>query len=56
MRPAQTSAIDDYYASSLVGAVGPLRMQEAIPFSIAEADEYISLWPITSPLPAFSTK
>ena len=42
--------------SSTVGADGPFSLQEAIPFSIAEVDEYISLFPMTAPLDALSTK
>jgi len=43
-------------ARSETGASGPTRLQAAIPFSIAWAEEYVSLLPITSLFAARSTK
>lgn len=42
--------------SSLVGAVGPLRLPDSIAISRAVPFEYISLLPITWPLVAFNVK
>lgn len=44
------------YVSSRTSVVGPFRLTDSMPFSIADADEYISLRPIVSPLAAFRTK
>ena len=44
------------HTSSFVGALGPLALQDAIPFSIADVDEYISLKPIVCPFAAVRTK
>lgn len=41
---------------SLTGADGALVLTDAMPFSIALAEEYISLRPIVWPLAAVSTK
>ena len=50
-RPGQVQAV-----WSSVAAPGPLAWQEAMPSSRAFSPEYIWLWPMTWPLPAFSTK
>jgi len=41
---------------SKVGAVGPTRFQAAIPFSMARAEKFISLRPMTLLLAALSRK
>lgn len=46
----------DTQVLSTTSAVGPLALTEAMPFSIAAAPEYISLLPMTWPLPAFRLK
>jgi hypothetical protein len=49
--------VDDRYATiSSISAFGAFFITELIPFSIALAEEYISLVPITCPLDAFNTK
>ena len=42
--------------TSTTAAFGAFVFTELMPFSIAEVDEYISLFPITWPLPAFRVK
>lgn len=41
---------------STILAVGPLVLTDVMPFSMAAAPEYISLLPMTWPLPAFRLK
>jgi hypothetical protein len=45
-----------HQVSSLVGADGPLVLHEAMPFSMADVDEYISLRPRVWPFAAVRTK
>ena len=45
-----------YAVRSTILAPAALALTDAIPFCIAEADEYISLLPMACPLVAFRTK
>lgn len=42
--------------SSRMSVVGPFFLTDSMPLSRAEAEEYISLLPMTSPFAAFRTK
>ena len=44
------------YVASLTVFVGPFAFTDVIPLSIADADEYVSLFPIVWPLVALRTK
>ena len=46
----------DCYVASRTAFVGPVAFTDVIPLYIADADEYISLFPIVWPLVALRTK
>src|ERR1051326_1374970 len=53
---SSTTRAQNYAVLSTTFAFGALVATDLIPFSIARVDEYISLLPIVSPLPAVRTK